>query len=98
MWKNLSNIQTSKYTRTIGIIVLIVVAIFFDLFIAGFVKYSYSVARCGKFPIAATPSAQSGSPWTYRLPGHYTPGWASTVYICTESEAKSAGYVKSLYE
>lgn len=33
----------------------------------------------------------------YQLPGHYTPGWADTEYVCTEQDAKAKGYDKFLY-
>lgn len=85
--------RRNKKLRTI--IIVIAAIIVFDLTVSGFLKFGYYVIKCGKVPVALDPAAPTGRV-TYVLPGYYTPGWASTTYICTEQEAIDQGIAKDL--
>ena len=84
----------SKLIITSAIVIVVLVV---DLTFTGFLKFGYNVARCGRIPVAVSPQAFSG-PSTYALPGHYTPGWADTTYLCTEQEAIHRNIPKTLYD
>ena len=75
----------------------IILFIIFDIFVSGFMKFGYYVAKCGGMPVAIESSDFMGGYAIYTLPGHYTPGWASTHYVCTEQEAKDNGIEKDKF-
>jgi len=77
---------------------IIIFLIIFDIFVSGFMKFGYYVVKCGGMPVAISPPPFGVGASKYRLPGHYTPGWSSTKYLCTEQEAKERGIVKFLYD
>lgn len=86
-----------KTKRQKIIAAIIIFLIIFDIFVSGFMKFGYYVVKCGGMPVAIDSSDFMSGYSVYMLPGHYTPGWASTEYLCTEQEAKDRGIVKFLY-
>ena len=89
--------KINKRNITITIVVIAVILII-DLTFTGFLKFGYNVVRCGGLPVAVSPGGFAASRPTYVLPGHYTPGWANTTYLCSEQQAIDSGIQKSLYD
>ncbi|MGB4956976.1 MAG: hypothetical protein WBO49_00835 [Candidatus Saccharimonas sp.] len=87
--------QTNRQKKIIIIVVVAIVLLCIDLFLTGYLRFAFNMARCRTTPVAIQkPGFGVGSP-SYWLPGKYTPGGADTVYFCSENEAMNAGYRKN---
>lgn len=89
--------KISRQKRIIIIIASVAVVLLIDFTITGFLKFSYNFVRCGGMPVKITVGGFAAANSVYGLPGHYTPGGAGAVYLCTEQEAIDRQIPKDLY-
>lgn len=94
------NVKTpaQKKRKTLIIVVVITIALLsIDIFYTGFIKYGYTVVKCGQAPVAVHPSVFSTSSLGYLMPGDYFPGGAYNKYYCSEDEAQARGLTRSVF-
>ncbi|QQS21928.1 hypothetical protein IPM09_05475 [Candidatus Saccharibacteria bacterium] len=76
-----SSPQTQWFVRHKVAIIIIVTALLIDIFFTGFIKFGYSVVRCGGMPVLVTRGGFWGGRASYWLPGRYTPGGIRRVFL-----------------
>ncbi len=82
-----------KKTVLITTASILLLALLIDIFLTGYLKYSYNYIKCGNVPVVATPNPfVSEENRIYILPGDSTyRTHGSSKYYCSEDEARKEG-------
>lgn len=72
--------------------ILVPILLIIDIFVTGYIKFSYNYLQCGHSPLVATPNGLYGGNSGYSYPGSSTYQIrANSLYYCTQEQAEQAG-------